>query len=113
MHPLTPPSVSVSPECISTFNELKLGKDIKWIIYKISDDWKEIVVEESFQEGQLRGLPREAPERKEQKTARARRASAAVMPYSMSSTSSSLARALGTRLPSSAGYPMIRRNTPA
>ncbi|KAF2012814.1 cofilin [Aaosphaeria arxii CBS 175.79] len=39
--------VSVAPECISTFNELKLGKDIKWIIYKISDDWKEIVVEES------------------------------------------------------------------
>lgn len=40
-------SVSVAPECISTFNELKLGKDIKWIIYKISDDWKEIVVEET------------------------------------------------------------------
>ncbi|KAF2263876.1 cofilin [Lojkania enalia] len=39
--------VSVAPECISTFNELKLGKDIKWIIYKISDDWKEIVVEET------------------------------------------------------------------
>jgi len=41
------PSVSVAPECISTFNELKLGKDTKWIIYKISDDWKEIVVEET------------------------------------------------------------------
>jgi cofilin len=40
-------SVSVAPECISTFNELKLGKDIKWIIYKIRDDWKEIVVEET------------------------------------------------------------------
>ncbi|KAL1608945.1 hypothetical protein SLS59_002137 [Nothophoma quercina] len=39
--------VSVAPECISAFNELKLGKDIKWIIYKISDDWKEIVVEET------------------------------------------------------------------
>jgi cofilin len=39
--------VSVAPECISKFNELKLGKDIKWIIYKISDDWKEIVVEET------------------------------------------------------------------
>jgi len=24
-----------------------LGKSTKWIIYKISDDWKEIVVEES------------------------------------------------------------------
>jgi len=39
--------VSVAPECITAFNELKLGKDIKWIIYKISDDWKEIVVEET------------------------------------------------------------------
>jgi hypothetical protein len=29
---------------------LKLGKDIKWIIYKISDDWKEIVVEETSKE---------------------------------------------------------------
>ncbi|KAK4940078.1 hypothetical protein LTR28_009224 [Elasticomyces elasticus] len=38
--------VSVSPECIQAFNELKLGKSTKWIIYKISDDWKEIVVEE-------------------------------------------------------------------
>ncbi|KAF2273870.1 cofilin [Westerdykella ornata] len=36
-----------APECISTFNELKLGKSLKWIIYKISDDWKEIVVEET------------------------------------------------------------------
>ncbi|KAF2738656.1 actin depolymerizing protein [Polyplosphaeria fusca] len=43
--------VSVAPECISAFNELKLGKDIKWIIYKISDDWKEIVVEETSTDG--------------------------------------------------------------
>ena len=41
--------VSVAPECTQIFNELKLGKPrtIKWIIYKISDDWKEIVVEET------------------------------------------------------------------
>jgi len=39
--------VSVAPDCISKFNELKLGKELAWIIYKISDDWKEIVVEES------------------------------------------------------------------
>jgi cofilin len=39
--------VSVAPECIQAFNDLKLGKSTKWIIYKISDDWKEIVVEES------------------------------------------------------------------
>lgn len=40
-------SVSVAPECVTAFNELKLGKSTKWIIYKISDDWKEIVVEET------------------------------------------------------------------
>ncbi|GAB7360099.1 hypothetical protein MBLNU230_g7863t1 [Neophaeotheca triangularis] len=39
--------VSVTPDCISAFNDLKLGKSTKWIIYKISDDWKEIQVEES------------------------------------------------------------------
>jgi len=38
--------VTVNPECITIFNELKLGKSLKWIIFKISDDWKEIVVEE-------------------------------------------------------------------
>lgn len=42
-----PYSVSVAPECIQAFNDLKLGKSTKWIIYKISDDWKEIVVEET------------------------------------------------------------------
>lgn len=36
----------MAPEAVQAFNELKLGKDIKYIIYKISDDWKEIVVEE-------------------------------------------------------------------
>ena len=37
----------MTPECISKFNELKLGKEIKYIIYKLSDDYKEIVVEDS------------------------------------------------------------------
>ena len=40
-------SVSVSPECVSKFNELKLGKSVKYIIYKLSDDYKEIVVEDA------------------------------------------------------------------
>jgi hypothetical protein len=40
-------SVQVSPECISKFNELKLGKSVKYIIYKLSDDYKQIVVEEA------------------------------------------------------------------
>lgn len=32
---------------MSKYNELKLGKSIKFIIYKLSDDYKEIVVEDS------------------------------------------------------------------
>jgi len=39
--------VQVAQECITKFNELKLGKSIKYIIYKLSDDNKEIVVEEA------------------------------------------------------------------
>lgn len=42
--------VQVAPECIEAFNELKLNKSHKWIIYKISDDWKQIVVEETSKE---------------------------------------------------------------
>jgi len=33
------------------FNELKLGKTIKYIIYKLTDDYKEIVVEEASEDG--------------------------------------------------------------
>ena len=44
--------VSVAPDCITSFNELKLGKGtIKYIIYKLSDDYKEIVVEEKSADG--------------------------------------------------------------
>ncbi|KAL8700009.1 MAG: hypothetical protein Q9201_005674 [Fulgogasparrea decipioides] len=39
--------VTVTPDCVQKFNELKLGKTIKYIIYKLSDDYKEIVVEDS------------------------------------------------------------------
>jgi len=39
--------VNVATECIDTFNKLKLDKKIKFIIYKLTDDFKEIVVEES------------------------------------------------------------------
>jgi cofilin len=48
MSPLN--SVSIAPECITKFNELKLGKTIKYIIYKLSDDYKEIVVEETSED---------------------------------------------------------------
>ncbi|RWA09376.1 hypothetical protein EKO27_g5741 [Xylaria grammica] len=46
----TPPrtrSASVSQECISAFNDLKLAKKYKYIIYKLSDDNREIVVEDA------------------------------------------------------------------
>lgn len=44
-------SVSVAPECITKYNELKLGHALKYIIYKLTDDYKEIVVEETSQDG--------------------------------------------------------------
>lgn len=40
-------SVTVAQECIQAFNDLKMGSNKQWIIFKISDDWKEIVVEET------------------------------------------------------------------
>jgi len=43
--------VQVAPECVTKFNELKLGKSIKYIIYKLSDDYKEIIVEEASEDG--------------------------------------------------------------
>ncbi|KAI9730522.1 MAG: cofilin [Cirrosporium novae-zelandiae] len=44
--------VSVAPECITAFNELKLGKGtLKYIIYRLSDDYKEIIVEETSKDG--------------------------------------------------------------
>jgi len=43
--------VSVAPDCITKFNELKLNKKLKFIIYKLSDDYKEIVIEETSDNG--------------------------------------------------------------
>lgn len=37
----------MNPECTTKFNELKLGKSMKFIIYKLSDDGREVVVEET------------------------------------------------------------------
>jgi len=40
--------VSITPDCVSSFNELKLGKGtIKYIIYKLNETSTEIVVEET------------------------------------------------------------------
>ncbi|RYP40961.1 hypothetical protein DL769_011686 [Monosporascus sp. CRB-8-3] len=38
---------TVSQECITTFNDLKIGKKYKYIIFKLSDNNREIVVEEA------------------------------------------------------------------
>jgi len=42
---------SVHNDCVTKFNELKLNKKIKFIIYKLSDDYKEIVVDEASDDG--------------------------------------------------------------
>lgn len=51
--PLTPSPgcpqcrATVSQDCITAFNELKLNKKYKYIVFKLSDNYKEIVVEEA------------------------------------------------------------------
>jgi len=41
----------VDPACISEFEKLRLGKSLKYIIFKMSDNYKTIVVEESSEDG--------------------------------------------------------------
>ena len=43
---LTFDSVTVAQECVDAFNELKLGKKVRYIIYKMSDDYTQVVVED-------------------------------------------------------------------
>lgn len=38
---------TVSQECVTAYNDLKLSKKYKYIIYKLSDDNKQIVVDEA------------------------------------------------------------------
>lgn len=38
---------SVSQDCITAYNDLKLAKKYKYVIFKLSDDNREIVVEEA------------------------------------------------------------------
>ncbi|OUM63165.1 hypothetical protein PIROE2DRAFT_67416 [Piromyces sp. E2] len=42
--------VGVKDECINAFQDLKLGRKLKYIIYKISDNLKEVVVEKTGEE---------------------------------------------------------------
>ncbi|KFA66636.1 hypothetical protein S40285_03059 [Stachybotrys chlorohalonatus IBT 40285] len=41
---------TVSQDCITAYNDLKLSKKYKYIIYKLSDNYKEIVVEEASED---------------------------------------------------------------
>lgn len=43
--------VSINPECVLKYNELKLEKNLKYIIYKLSDDYKEIIVDDASSDG--------------------------------------------------------------
>lgn len=42
---------TVAPECITAYNDLKLSKKYKYVIYKLSDDNKEIVVDTTSDNG--------------------------------------------------------------
>lgn len=41
---------TVSQECITAYNDLKLNKKYKYVIYKLSDDNKEIVVDSTSED---------------------------------------------------------------
>ncbi|CDS05336.1 hypothetical protein LRAMOSA07865 [Lichtheimia ramosa] len=43
--------VAVNDQCIELYEEFKLRKTLKYIIFKLSDDAKEIVVEKSAEKG--------------------------------------------------------------
>lgn len=43
-------SATVSQECIAAYNELKLSKTLKYIVFKLSDNYKEIEVEHTSQD---------------------------------------------------------------
>lgn len=52
MRRTAPFRATVSPECVTAFNDLKLAKKYKYIIYKLSDNNREIVVEEASEDGE-------------------------------------------------------------
>ncbi|KAL0635541.1 cofilin [Maublancomyces gigas] len=54
--------VGLSKECVSVFEELKLGKKIKYIIYKLGDGAKEIVVEKKSENGDYEDFIGDLPE---------------------------------------------------
>jgi len=46
-----PNRATVSQDCITAYNDLKLNKKYKYVIYKLSDDNKEIVVDTTSEDG--------------------------------------------------------------
>ncbi|KAK5823462.1 cofilin-like protein [Linnemannia elongata] len=54
--------VKVHQNCIDTFQELKLGKTIKYIIYKVSDDLKSIEVVKQSDDADYDNFLKELPE---------------------------------------------------
>jgi hypothetical protein len=42
-----PCRATVAADCVTAYNDLKLSKKYKYVIFKLSDDNKEIVVEEA------------------------------------------------------------------
>jgi hypothetical protein len=42
---------TVNAECVTAYNELKLNKKYTYIIFKLSDDNKEIVVDSTSEDG--------------------------------------------------------------
>lgn len=48
----TPPHrATVNQECVTAYNDLKLNKKYKYVIFKLSDDNKEIVVDSTSEDG--------------------------------------------------------------
>jgi hypothetical protein len=46
-----PPRATVNAECVTAYNDLKLNKKYKYVIFKLSDDNKEIVVDSTSEDG--------------------------------------------------------------
>ena len=40
--------ITLKDECTAAFNELKLGKGLKYVVFKISDDFKTVGVEKKI-----------------------------------------------------------------
>jgi len=54
--------VGVNQECLDLFQQLKLKHNLKFIIFKLSDDCKEIVVEKSSEDPEYDSFVKSLPE---------------------------------------------------